>query len=512
MRLPAVEEDAADGQQPRGLLSGPVFRRWPPGRLPGFVRPLLMTNDGTTVGDLIDDDEYTDPRSVGDRIGEQFDSLLRQVLLTRDGHARGRWNDETLRHTLSEQRRARAVATQLRVPALVRPFFLTRDGDYVEGTDESSVVAAARWAEASAKDWPGSWGTSFIRTFTLEIDGDATLGGAATSLATFQQSDERIPPPHPEEESERESTDRSGDPFRDDPGQSDENSGQGGIAGDQRLGEEPEDNSLQFLRFDTVLLEPGEMQFDYGITYAISERDFPLALIPSGVAEANVRQRQLVVPLELRYGLARRAQFFVNVPLGWANNELAVAGIDEFDNAGGIGDVRAGITFLLKQNKEKSRDITGTFSFTAPTGGGSFFLGGSALTPADMGDGFWALSGDVLVIEDYDPIVLFYGFNTRHRFSDLVSGFLVTPGGEYSYRFGVGFGVNERITLSSTFFGSYISDLQINGRRIEGTTQEPLSLRFSATIARKKKIVEPFVSFGLTRDATNAQFGITWTH
>src|SRR4029079_17689565 len=48
------------------------------------------------------------------------------------------------------------------------------------------------------------------------------------------------------------------------------------LATADKLGEKPQDNSLEFLRAETVLLKPGKHQFDIGFQYAIQERSFPI--------------------------------------------------------------------------------------------------------------------------------------------------------------------------------------------------------------------------------------------
>ena len=104
------------------------------------------------------------------------------------------------------------------------------------------------------------------------------------------------------------------------------------LATADKLGEKPVDNSLEFLRAETVLLKPGKYQFDIGIQYQIQERDFPVvflakdsAPVVSGthfaatdgstnqfvVDQAHFKQRQLSVPMQLRYGLFDKVQVFL---------------------------------------------------------------------------------------------------------------------------------------------------------------------------------------------------------
>jgi hypothetical protein len=122
------------------------------------------------------------------------------------------------------------------------------------------------------------------------------------------------------------------------------------------------------------------------------------------------------------------------------------------------------------------------------------------------------MQGNLLFIQPYDPVVLFYGLGMERYFESRYSGIDIEPGPEYSYTLGVGFAVNDRVTLSSRFRGSYIEETEANGLRVLGSNQEPMTLRFSATVSKPcHRIVEPFVEFGLTDDSVSSFFGVIWT-
>ncbi len=293
---------------------------------------------------------------------------------------------------------------------------------------------------------------------------------------------------------------------------------------EQTLGEAPEDTTLRFLRQQTVLLEPGEFQFDVGFTYLNDEIDFPALSIDVNnnviVGELTRRQRLLMMPLELRFGITKWAQGFVRVPLGWSNSETVFNGEDQFEDTGILGDISAGITKQVIVGNEFYPDVLFTGALTAPTGDSSFVT--SLLQPgAALGQGFWSASANVTFVQSYDPLVLFYGLGYTYRFEEKFGDDIyVDPGQIFSYRFGIGFAVNPHVTLSSTFQGSYIGKNEVNDLEVGGSIQEPLQLRLAATISRRKqsdthssvKIIEPFVNFGLNEDAIDAVFGITFTH
>ena len=144
---------------------------------------------------------------------------------------------------------------------------------------------------------------------------------------------------------------------------------------------------------------------------------------------------------------------------------------------------------------------------------------------ATLGQGFYAISSNITFIKTYDPVAFFYGIGYRHRFESSFDGVTVDPGQQISYRFGAGFAVNPRVTFSTAFIGSFITDSYVEGTRIVDSSQEPMTLRLAATIGRpskkdsdcgscfrSSKTIEPFINIGLTDDAADSAFGISWTY
>lgn len=291
-----------------------------------------------------------------------------------------------------------------------------------------------------------------------------------------------------------------------------EASGEESVSEAESLGSAPENVGIQFLRTQTVLLKPCQWQFDVGLAYTIDEADFPVQVGNpiTGVTEARIRQRLLVVPFEARYGLTSRIQLFGQAPVGYSNTEIAAGGIDNYSDTGGIGDMTFGLSAQLKPGSACRPELVGTFAVTAPTGDAS--LASSLLSPeAALGEGFWGFTGSLLWVRNYDPVVVFYGVGANFRLDAELQGVDVDPGERFLYQLGVGFAVNRHVTLSTAFLGSYWVEDRWDGVRIAGGAREPLRLRFAATIGKSCRIVEPFAEIGMTEDAVNSRIGITWT-
>jgi len=278
------------------------------------------------------------------------------------------------------------------------------------------------------------------------------------------------------------------------------------------LGQAPADTNYAFLRRVSPLLQEGEVQYDVGLIYSLFDNDLPFLIDlvpdPDTVVEGRLRNRQLTVPFAIRYGLSDETQFFINIPVSWAHGELSLPGFDTFAEEFGVGDITLGLTCLLNEACPGEPDLIGTIALTTPTGN-SVFSSTAQQPGVGVGGGHFALSGDLLAIHTVDPLVVFYGTGIRAPFADRFDGgtFNVQPGLEFNYRFGVGFAVNDKVTLSSSVIGSYITDIEINGQRLANSTLEPIVLRLATTIADGDCIKEPFVQIGMTDDASSVTLG-----
>jgi len=283
------------------------------------------------------------------------------------------------------------------------------------------------------------------------------------------------------------------------------------------FGRAPESNALQFLRAQDVLLAPGAWQFDTGAAYAHFSNDFPVPVFDpntgqvTDVVEGLLRRRLFYTPLAVRYGWSKNVQLFATMPMGFSNSQVSTFGTSDSTTVGGSGDLTAGASFHLLKAESDLPDVIASMNFTAPTGAFSSPIFG--LVPGStLGQGFWAMSASLVCINRYDPIIVFYGGGYRHLFERPFDGLLFAPREQIFYQMGVGFSVNDRVTLSTAFQGFYITDVRANNVTVPGSNLEPLTVRMAATIARRCKILEPFVQFGLTDSAPQANFGIIITY
>jgi len=97
-----------------------------------------------------------------------------------------------------------------------------------------------------------------------------------------------------------------------------------------------------------------------------------------------------------------------------------------------------------------------------------------------------------------------------------IADFLPNPNPEYGqagdqvpYSIGMGFSLNDRVSLSMAMAGAAIRRREINGNEISGSGLDINSLQFTTTVQLAKRVyVEPFVGFGLTDEAADFLVGI----
>ena len=105
------------------------------------------------------------------------------------------------------------------------------------------------------------------------------------------------------------------------------------------------------------------------------------------------------------------------------------------------------------------------------------------------------------MIHTYDPVVVFWGGGYRYLFEEDFLDAQIRLGQQISYQLGVGFAVNERVTLSTSLLGLYVTETELNGVGIPGSMHDPIRMRFSLTSWRNCRIVEPFAEIGMTDTA-----------
>jgi hypothetical protein len=131
---------------------------------------------------------------------------------------------------------------------------------------------------------------------------------------------------------------------------------------------------------------------------------------------------------------------------------------------------------------------------------------------AQTGNGFWNLSASLNMVRTYDPIVVFGGLGYRHDFPEDFFGREIQPGESFTFNYGIAFAISDDTSLTAQFNAIAQSETRVDGITIPNSNTEAMSLRL-ALIRRtsKRARIQPFVTFGLTDDATDVLIGMIFT-
>jgi hypothetical protein len=266
------------------------------------------------------------------------------------------------------------------------------------------------------------------------------------------------------------------------------------------IGQRPEDQeevTKMFLRQTSVLLKPGQAEVEFGVAY---ERDLQQVI---GFSRQTLREFSF--PLAFRYGINAKLEGFVTQPVAYGVTELTESGTTVEKSAWGLKDTSFGLNYLLARETAKRPDVILSLSGRAPTGLDPYRNDG---TEVGLGNGHWAVSPGLQLVKTFDPVVIFGGVYYTHQFERHALGQDIQPGEEAGYSFGLGFAINEDVSVSAQLLGAFQSEYRLDGSTVSGSSREPVSLRMALTNRwRKGFYVEPSVTFGLNDDAPDFVLG-----
>lgn len=277
--------------------------------------------------------------------------------------------------------------------------------------------------------------------------------------------------------------------------------------------EEAEDVQRQldtFLRRQKVLFKRGQLELEFGLTYAqdttvstclTPEQD--RVFCPSGSERVPRRStRSVDTSLSLSYGIADDLALSLTLPYGYNEFEAdftpfaddTAPQVNHNDHFG-VGDVGGSLRYTAWHEKGSIPGITLNLNAKSTTGDDR----------KRLGTGFWNVGGGISLVKTIDPVVFFGSVGYTAALEEA----RIDPGDQVSYSFGGGFSLNDRVSVSTSVSGSAVLRTEVNGSEIPGSAQDINSLQFSSTIKLSKALfVEPFVAFGLTKEAGDFAVGI----
>jgi len=278
------------------------------------------------------------------------------------------------------------------------------------------------------------------------------------------------------------------------------------------IGPKPPENTNEWLaRDNSLLLKPGEVQTEIGALYTRQEAA-TIVVLPSGAPVLErIRSRTFIAPFSIRYGWSENLELFSVVPFGFSHFERDNVLAESTEEAGTLGDITAGLVYQLPESRLKLPDSTASFSVTAPTSSSSVTtISGDQAT---LGNGVWKVGVGLNFVESYDPVVFYGGLGYQYQFADEQQGIRIHRGDLFNFYCGMGLAVSDDISLSTQVSGFWQDKTSVNSFVIPNSDIEPLSVRLGLVRRlTKKSRIQPYVEFGLTRDAADGLLGLRYIH
>ncbi len=322
------------------------------------------------------------------------------------------------------------------------------------------------------------------------------------------------------------------------------------------VGQAPEGENIgplsvaRILELPGVLTQKGMFVLEPSLAYSNSS-SLRVSLVGYSVIPAiliglidvrDVRRNTFTAALRGAYGVTNRFEIEGRIPYLYRSDSAVgreYLGGDQFTNeifngsGNGIGDMEVTARYQLNEGGLDKPYFVGSLRFKSRTGRdpyeGTFtrtlpgFRGEAIQTELPTGTGFNGLQGGLTVLYPSDPVVLFgsinylYSFprdNVTLRFDDGFTENLgrVAPGGIVGFNFGIGLGLNEKMSLSLGYDQSSVEPTKINGveppdavRLQLGTMLVGLSYRLTPT-----SNLNFTLGVGVTRDAPDVTLSLRY--
>lgn len=283
----------------------------------------------------------------------------------------------------------------------------------------------------------------------------------------------------------------------------------------------------------TLVLEP---QLEY--TYDTANRFFfnGIEIVDAlliGIIEVNKAQREtLTASLAARYGITSRLEADVRVPFVVRRDRLTRQEVGEADEStdtlqmNGLGDIDFGLHYQLNRGNGGWPFFVANLRAQSNTGKGPYDVDPEDEAPT--GSGFWGVEPSLTVIYPSDPAVLFanvgYVYNVASDVDKtFTSGTIrtrvdeVDPGDSVRASFGIGFALNESLSLSLAYEHNWIAGTEqkqtnlATGERTTTSTDDfqAGSLLFGLSHGISEDIgLNVSVSVGVTDDAPDARITV----
>lgn len=240
-----------------------------------------------------------------------------------------------------------------------------------------------------------------------------------------------------------------------------------------------------FLRNENITLKKKELSIEFGGLYSYGDHQDIFS---------STQRETLTSVVGIRYGLAKNLQLFSSIPyVRSSNNENSFGEVTSADNSS-WGDVTIGLQRSILKESLWVPEIIVSITGKIPTLDGNRY----------------ALGPDVSFIKSLDPVAVFFNIGYNHLFNSNNQTVVPEQKNYYTTTFGYAFALNDLLTIGTSVSGLFP---QYPISEDAPLIQKQFSLKLSLTSLLSRSLyVEPSVSIGLNRAASDVTFGMNFVY
>ncbi|WP_296264282.1 transporter [Pseudomonas sp. UBA6562] len=274
--------------------------------------------------------------------------------------------------------------------------------------------------------------------------------------------------------------------------------------------EQDQQAPVDFLTGSAVLLSPGTYEIDVGLSYKHSVTQYNLSEV-GYFQKSSYSARLLQLQNTFRAGITAGLEGYLALPVTYTRiDDVSSNEYVRHTGAWDLADIGLGLQYQLVDERSSVPALALTVDITAPTGKKKY---NDALNdwkdPLNNGLGHWSLAPGIAFVRTTDPAVIFGGMSYQYMFKQEISGYDVQPGSVFKTYLGLGFALNEKLSLGTRLSYAHAANLKAEDEEIHGSDTDPLDISFNASYRLSENwVASPQVTFGLNDAAGPAALAI----
>lgn len=252
------------------------------------------------------------------------------------------------------------------------------------------------------------------------------------------------------------------------------------------------------LKKEEIILQKKKLEIEIDVICSIDQSTLIAYL-------AEIERNSLTIPLIIRYGFLRNLEVMAKVPFEHKQKKVVFGNQMNYWNDQGLGDIDLGVQYKILQERYSIPELIANLGVKFPTGKDRY--DNLNLDELPLGTGHWESTLGLTACKTIDPCVIFA--NIRYTLTWARNEFnkRIDPGDIFEYTIGLGYAINDKLTISGEVSGALIGKDKEAGEKITNSEANITSLLLGATYLLNSKLnLELITSFGLTDDSTDFVF------